>query len=182
AKSIDKYLSGDGKINLEEDLYSDNEMFIGREEGFSSFERGKVTYIGAETRKLDFNPFELTYEEDTAIKEGSRCLKCDLRLILRHNLPPPEDFIKFNKDSIMIVPSEGGVIQLLNDKKEVYHIKGCESMKEVLMEKLDNGESAAYFIYEADPMFTKRESELLQQFLQKHGKLPDSGDDLNDLY
>ncbi|MCW8960414.1 MAG: FAD-dependent oxidoreductase [Ignavibacteriaceae bacterium] len=182
AKSIDKYLGGDGKINLEEDLYSDNEMFIGREEGFSSFERGKVTYIGAETRKLDFNPFELTYEEDTAIKEGSRCLKCDLRLILRHNLPPPEDFIKFNKDSIMIVPSEGGVIQLLNDKKEVYHIKGCESMKEVLMEKLDNGESAAYFIYEADPMFTKRESELLQQFLQKHGKLPDSGDDLNDLY
>ncbi len=182
AKSIDKYLGGDGRINPEEDLYNDNEMFIGREEGFGSFKREKVTYIEAESRKLDFNPFELTYEDNAAIKEGSRCLKCDLRLILRHNPPPPENFINFNEANIGTVPAEEGVIQLLNDKKEIYHIKGGDNMKEVLMEKFKGGENAAYFIFEADPMFTKRESELLQQYLQKHGRLPDSGDDLDDLY
>jgi NADPH-dependent glutamate synthase beta subunit-like oxidoreductase/Pyruvate/2-oxoacid:ferredoxin oxidoreductase delta subunit len=182
AKSIDIYLGGDGKINPEEDFYSDNEMFIGREDGFSSFEREKVTYIEAESRKLSFIPFELTYEENTAKKEGSRCLKCDLRLILKHNPPPPENFIKFNKDNIETVPSDEGVIQLLNEKKEIYHIKGCDNMKELLVEKFNSGENATYFIYEADPMFTKRESELLQQYLQKHGKLPDSGDDLDELF
>ena len=81
-----------------------------------------------------------------------------------------------------MVPSEEGVIQLLDDKKEVYNIKGTDNMKETLLEKLDDNEKASYFIYEANPMFTKRESELLQQYLQKHGKLPDSGDDLDDLF
>jgi len=55
-------------------------------------------------------------------------------------------------------------------------------MKETLLEILDDNEKAEYFIYEADPMFTKRESELLQQYLQKHGKMPDSDDDLDDLF
>jgi hypothetical protein len=81
-----------------------------------------------------------------------------------------------------MVPSEEGVIQLLDDKKEVYHIKGTDNMKGTLLEILDDNEKASYFIYEADPMFTKRESELLQQYLQKHGKMPDSGDDLDDLF
>jgi NADPH-dependent glutamate synthase beta subunit-like oxidoreductase len=182
AKSIDKSLGGDGKIDFEGDLYNDNEMFIGREDGFSILEQEKVTYIEAEKRKLNFDSFELTYEEDTAKKEGSRCLKCDLRLILRRNPLPPEKFLKFIEDNIEVVPSEEGVIQLLNDKKEIYHIKGSDNMKETLLEKLNNDENVAYFIYEADPMFTKRESELLQQYLQKHGKLPDSGDDLDDLF
>jgi NADPH-dependent glutamate synthase beta subunit-like oxidoreductase len=182
AKSIDKFLGGDGKIDLADELLSNNEMFIGREVGFSFLEREKVTYIEAESRKLNFDSFELTYEQDRAIKEGSRCLKCDLRLILRHNPLPPEKFLIFIEDNIEAVPPEEGVIQLLNDKKEIYHIKGSDNMKKTLSEKLNNGENAAYFIYEADPMFTKRESELLQQYLQKHGKLPDSGDDLDDLY
>jgi formate dehydrogenase beta subunit len=182
AKSIDKYLGGDGKIDTEEDLYSDNEMFIGRDDGFSILEREKVTYIEAEARKLNFNPFELTYEEETARKEASRCLKCDLRLILKHNPLPPANYLKFSEENIELVPSDEGVVQLLNSNKEVYHIKGSDNMKELLLDKLNNGENADYFIFEADPMFTKRESELLQQYLQKHGKLPDAGDDLNDLY
>ena len=86
------------------------------------------------------------------------------------------------EDNFENVPSKEGVIQLLNDEKDIYHIKGSDNMKETLLEKFNNGEKAAYFIYEADPMFTKRESELLQQYLQKHGKLPNSGDDLDDLF
>jgi NADPH-dependent glutamate synthase beta subunit-like oxidoreductase len=182
ARSIDKFLGGDGIINYDEDLYNDNEMFIGREDGFSNLEREKVSYIDAEKRKLNFNPFELTYQEDSAIKEGSRCFRCDLRLNFRHNPLPPEKYLRFNADNIEKVPSKEGVIQLLNEKKEVYNIKGTDNMKDTLLEKLGNNEKAYYFIYEADPMFTRRESELLQQYLQKYGKMPDSGDELDDLF
>ncbi|NNG26425.1 MAG: FAD-dependent oxidoreductase, partial [Ignavibacteriaceae bacterium] len=182
ARSIDKFLGGDGIINYDEDLYNNNEMFIGREEGFGTLKREQVSYVDADERKINFNPFELTYEKDSAIKEGSRCLRCDLRLHFRHNPSPPEKYLRFNVENIEMVPSEEGVIQLLDDNKEVYHIKGTDNMKETLLEILNDNGKTAYFIYEADPMFTKRESELLQQYLQKHGKLPDSGDDLDDLF
>lgn len=182
ARSIDKFLGSDGIIDYDEDLHKDNEMFIGREEGFNILEREKVSYIDADKRKLDFNLFELTYKEHSAIKEGSRCLRCDLRLNFRYNPLPPEKYLKFNTDNIKKVPSKEGVIQLLDEKKEVYDIKGTDNMKDTLLEKLSNNEKADYFIYEADSMFTKRESELLQQYLQKHGKMPDSGDELDDLF
>jgi len=182
ARSIDRFLGGDGNIDDDNDLHQDNKMFIGRLEGFSNLEREKVTYIEAETRKSNFSPFELTYDEKAAIREGSRCLKCDLRLVLKHNPLPPEQFLKFTTENIETVPSIAGVIQLLDDKKMAYCIKGSDNMKENLLEKLGNNESAAYFIYEPDPMFTQRESELLQQYLQKHGKLPDVGNELDDLY
>ena len=157
-------------------------MYIGREDGFSILEREQVNYINSDKRKLNFNPFELTYQENSAFKEGSRCLQCDLRLNFRHNPLPPEKYLKFDANVIESVPTKEGVIQLLDEKKEVYNIKGTDNMKETLLEILDDNEKASYFIYEADPMFTKRESELLQQYLQKHGKMPDSGDDLDELF
>ena len=181
-RSIDKFLGGDGIINYDKDLHSDNEMYIGREDGFSILEREQVNYINADKRKLNFNPFELTYDEDSAIKEGSRCLQCDLRLTFRHNPLPPEKYLKFNTSNIETVPSKEGVIQLLDEKKEVFNIKGTDNMKKTLLEILDDNNKADCFIFEADPMFTKRESELLQQFLQKYGKMPDSGDEFDDLF
>lgn len=41
---------------------------------------------------------------------------------------------------------------------------------------------ARYFGYEKDPMYTKRESELIQQYLQKHGRLPPGNEDVDDLF
>ena len=41
---------------------------------------------------------------------------------------------------------------------------------------------AKYFSYEEDPMYTKRESELIQQFLQTHGHLPPGNEDVDDLF
>ncbi len=170
ARSIDIFLGGDSVIDGEDDMYNDNQMYIGREEGFGTLKREKVNYIDADKRRLNFNPVELTYKEDSAIKEGSRCLRCDLRLNFRHNPLLPEKYLKFDAKVIESIPSKEGVIQLLDENKEVYNIKGTDNIKETLLEILDDNERASYFIYEADPMFTKRESELLQQYLQKHGK------------
>ncbi|KUK52289.1 MAG: Putative dehydrogenase [Desulfotomaculum sp. 46_296] len=46
---------------------------------------------------------------------------------------------------------------------------------------MEDGSNAQFFIYEEEPMYTKRESELLQMYLQEHGKLP-SGSDDDDLF
>ena len=59
------------------------------------------------------------------------------------------------------------------------------NLRQSLLECLDNPGEAAWFIIEEAPMFTKRESELIQQHLQKYGELPgggSGGDDLDDLF
>ena len=71
---------------------------------------------------------------------------------------------------------------MLNSGKEVFLIKGTDNMQKTLLEFYNDGKEAKYFIHEFDPLFSKRESELVQQYLQKHGKMPDSGDGLDDLF
>ena len=42
-----------------------------------------------------------------------------------------------------------------------------------IKEQLERLDKAKYFIWEAETMYAKRESELLQQYMQLHGGLPD---------
>jgi len=95
---------------------------------------------------------------------------------------PPEKFLVFSRDVIESLPQDEGVIQILNNDKEVTVIKGTDNIRKTMLEWLDESKDYSYFIYESDPMFTKRESELLQQYLQKHGSMPDAGDGLDDLF
>jgi hypothetical protein len=55
-------------------------------------------------------------------------------------------------------------------------------MKETLTGFFNDGLEARYFVHEHDPLYSKRESELVQIYLQKHGEMPDSGDGLDDLF
>ncbi|MCJ2557404.1 MAG: hypothetical protein LN415_09975, partial [Candidatus Thermoplasmatota archaeon] len=61
-------------------------------------------------------------------------------------------------------------------------ISGVMNMQEALNEQLQTSPNAKFFLWEADKMYTKRESELIQQFLQVHGKLPEGNDELDDLF
>lgn len=183
ASSIDRYLGGDGIID--KDGYSfevGNELFIGQEDGFSCLECAPAPVIDVNERKSGFSPVEQTFEEEIARKEAHRCLKCDLRLHLQQNPLPPEKFFKFDVETIESLPADEGVIQLLDENKEVFSIKGCNDIRSSLLSMLETVKNAEYFTYELDPMFTKRESELMQQHLQKYGKLPTADDDLDDLY
>jgi len=47
---------------------------------------------------------------------------------------------------------------------------------------LEEKEKAAWFEFEQDKMYSQRESELLQQYLQQHGKMPGGEDELDDLF
>ncbi|KKL51446.1 hypothetical protein LCGC14_2295390 [marine sediment metagenome] len=59
-------------------------------------------------------------------------------------------------------------------------IQGTDNLRLALEEQLSTNLNACFFNYEEDPMYTKRESELLQQFMQEFGRFPEENEDLDD--
>ena len=183
ASSIDEALGGTGDI--EEVLFERDapDQHIGRDEGFASWPREKIPELELKARHQGFQEVVLGYEDEQAIKEARRCLQCDLRLYLESNPSPPEKILIFNEENINQVPEDEGVFQLYNDKKKVISIKGTGTLRQSLLEALEDYENASWFDFEEDKMYSQRESELIQQYLQKHGEMPGGGDsDLDDLF
>jgi len=75
-----------------------------------------------------------------------------------------------------------GFYQLLDAEKAVTFIKGAMNMRRELQSVLEEGKKAVYFIYEAEPFYTKRESELLQQHISQHGQMPEGNREMYDLF
>jgi uncharacterized protein with PIN domain len=133
-------------------------------------------------RKNSFDVIELGYSSEEAGREASRCLQCDLRLRMASIILPPEKWIPLRPDTVAEVPEKEGVYQLADEKKKVLRITGTQSLKTSLAQEVEDG-TAALFCFDEDPMYTKRESELIQQYLQKYGELPGGGEgDLDDLF
>jgi len=53
--------------------------------------------------------------------------------------------------------------------------------REIEEQREVNG-AARYFMFVEEPMYTKRESELLQQYIAEHGEMPEGNPDLDDLF
>ncbi len=182
AREIDKFLGGDGIISGDDIPDVQLEPQIEKIEGFCRFERVPVRLMDADFRKNTFDGVELGYSSEEAEFETERCLQCNLRMTIRQNPYPPEDYHEFTYDNIAIVPEEDGVVQLMDSNKEVFLIKGSENIQKTLKDFFEEGKEAKYFFFELDKLFSQRESELVGQYLQKHGEMPDSGDDLDDLF
>jgi len=183
AASIDKALGGTGKID--EVLFERvaPNQHLGRDEGFALWSREKAPEIDLELRKEGFQEVSLGLADDQALQEAKRCLQCDLRLYLGSNPSPPEKILAFNEEHIAQVPEAEGVYQLYDDEKNVLAIKGTPDLRKGLLEDIEDGSSAAWFDFEEDKMYSQRESELIQQYLQEHGEMPGRGDsDLDDLF
>ncbi len=171
AISIDKYLGGAGVIEEELIEYETPASRIGKVPGFAD-----------RPRSLEACLLEKTGSEE-AVGEASRCLQCDLRLQIAAIKPPPEHYHEFNAENVKLAPEEAGVIQLLDKDKMVILIRGTMNVRQDLEKEVAKNEKAKWFEWEADEMFTKRESELIQQYLQKYGKMPGGGmDELDDLF
>ena len=95
---------------------------------------------------------------------------------------PPEEWMDFTESNVSAVPDVEGVFKLFDEQKNIIYIKGAMHMREEMEEQLNAGGEARYFLYEEDPMYTQRESEFLQMFLQQYGKLPALNADLDDLF
>lgn len=95
----------------------------------------------------------------------------------------PEKLLKWSKENIQTVPEFEGVYQLRDADKQVLSIKGVINMSESLLEVFGENDKVAWFEYEEDQFYSKRESKLIQQYLQVHGEMPGGGEDeLDDLF
>ena len=185
AISIDRYLGGAGDIA--EVLIQDEkpDPKLGREEGFADRARITMPCLPVEERMKSFSEIELGYDRGQAIEEAKRCMQCDLRLDTAQIAFPPEieKMLDFVAETLECIPETEGVFQLFDENKEVLQITGTMNLRQALEEALQQGENAKYIIFEEDPMYTKRESELLQQYMKDHGRMPGGGaDELDDLF
>lgn len=106
-----------------------------------------------------------------------------LRGSLQENPFPPRKWLDFTTANIAAVPESEGVYQLLDKSHGVLAIKGTSTLRRDLLAVLEENETAAFFEYEEAPLYSQRESELIQKHLQGHGEMPGGGDDdLDDLF
>jgi len=172
ATAVDKYLGGNGSIDETLVQAEKPNHWIGREEGFAFRRRAEMPHLPIEKRRGNFAEVALGFDEKAAVAEAKRCLRCDLRLRIRQPMLPPEKWMKFDIENVSKAPEDEGVFQLLDENKMVIYIKGAINLRGELMEQVSTNKEARYFLCEEAKMFTMRESELLQQFMKKHGKMP----------
>ena len=182
AKSIDKRLGGKGAIEIRLTETDTPNPRIGRIEGFAAMKRPVMPRIEKTARRSSFDRVDLGYDRQAAVYEAGRCLKCDLRLTINCPPSPPEMWLEFSEANVAKVPETDGVFQLFNEKKEVIKIAGTATMRSDLAGQLKSNKAARFFVFEEDKMYTKRETELLQQYMQKHGRMPGDGDELDELF
>jgi len=75
-----------------------------------------------------------------------------------------------------------GIYQLLDGQENIIYIKGAMNLRRELGGQLEQYEKARYFTYEEEPMYTKREIHLLQQYIAEHGQMPEGNQELEDLF
>ncbi|MFX1378166.1 MAG: FAD-dependent oxidoreductase [Promethearchaeota archaeon] len=180
ASSIDKYLGGKGEIEdvlIEPDITSAN---FGRDEDFYDKPRIKMPLLSLEQRQNSFSEIELGFDAKLAIEEANRCLRCDQRFEISSVVLPPQKWLDLNTENVQSIPETEGVIQILNENQEIILIQGTQNMRLTMEEQLNSNPNACFFDYDEDPMYTKRESELLQQFMQEFGRFPEGNEDLDD--
>ncbi len=184
AISIDIFLGGEGLI--EEELSEEKKIlpYLGREEGFIEKARVEPSLCPTRERIRCFEAVELPLNSEQAEAEGRRCLKCDLRFELSKPILPPrkEPWLEFTPENVNRLPEVEGVFQLLDEQENIIYIKGAVNLRLELQAQLGLNEKARYFIYEEEPMYTKRESELLQQYTLQYGEMPEGNREFDDLF
>ena len=184
AEAIDGYLGGDGVIDEPLLPPAEPKHWLGREEGFADLKRLPAAYRPPTPQYAGLNRAEPPLSQEAAMTEAGRCLRCDLRLLITKPILAPKEelWVEFTAENVSQVPEVEGVYQLLDGEKNVIYIKGVMNLHRELGEQLELSKNARYFMYKEEPMFTKRESELLQQYITQHGQMPEGNRELEDLF
>jgi len=183
AAAMDRQLGGDGDI--EETLLPGSwrtDPWIGREERFNR--RRRIHPIMLEpARRKGWDEVERGFDDVQARAEAGRCLKCNLACEIADAVLPPESWLQFEAGAVQTVSEESGVFQLLDAEQNVLMIKGVSNLREGLQQQLQRNQSARYFVFEEAALYTSRESQMMQAYLQQYGKMPGGGaDELDELF
>jgi len=114
--------------------------------------------------------------------------KTKRKISLRPVPQPPRKVpgYEFCADEVVKVPEKEGAFELLDAEIKVLFIGSSANLREALQEQLDNDEEwvgkVKYFVYEEDPMYSKRESELMQRYMQGHGGMPEGNSFMDVLF
>lgn len=182
ASAIDQFLGGRGIIEQRFGEGGRSNPCLGKESGFASLRRVPVRTLPVTGIAEKFQEVIGGYTREQAMEEAKRCLRCDLRLQFTPPTMPPEAWTEFNAKNIEDIPETEGVFQLFDaDMKRIF-IKGTMNLFEEMNDKLRSFKKARYFSWEEYPMYAKRESELLQQYMQQYGGVPEGNADFDDLY
>jgi len=182
ASAMDKAMGGTGDIEevlFEKGIPNPN---LGRHEGFAAWPRERVPQLEVQRRHESFREVCLGFTDEQALKEAKRCLQCDLRLYMARNPLPPEELLVFNEDNVRQVHEAEGVFRLCDRDHKVICIKGTANLRKELLRTLRDQNKAAWFDIEEHKMYSKRESELIQKYLQEHGRMPGGGSEDEDLF
>jgi thioredoxin reductase len=184
AEAIDSYLGGDGAIDKPLLPPEEPKHWLGREEGFADLKRLSAAYYPPIPQYAGLRRAELALSPEVATAEAKRCLRCDLRLLFSKPILAPKEelWVEFTAENVSQVPEVEGVYQLLDEEKNIIYIKGAMNLHRELGEQLEVREKARYFMYKEEPMYTKRESELLQQYIAQYGQMPEGNRELEDLF
>ncbi|MFO1265196.1 MAG: FAD-dependent oxidoreductase [Rhodoferax sp.] len=183
AAAMDAQLGGDG--NIEETLLRDGwdtSPYLGADSAFNRTRKFHPIMV-APTERKGWDEVELGFTDEAARAEAARCFKCNLAPRITDAVLPPESWLEFKSEVVDTVSTEPGVFQLLDADKKVLMIKGVENLRQGLSEQLGRNEAAVAFVWEEAAMFTSRESQMIQAYLQEHGQMPGGGsDELDDLF
>ncbi|MDY7034172.1 MAG: FAD-dependent oxidoreductase [Thermodesulfobacteriota bacterium] len=182
AEHIDRFLGGAGDIGHFFSKQASDQLQPDPDAVSMDNVRTVIPMLASRERISDFSEVCLGLDPDAAIAEAKRCLECDLRFLVIPPVLPPEQWLTFDEKTINSVPELEGVYILYNEQKEIHSIAGVMDLRKKLCEEFEKRNDVKYFTYEEDPMYTVRESQLVQQYMQKHGKMPLGGDDLDDLF
>jgi NADPH-dependent glutamate synthase beta subunit-like oxidoreductase/Pyruvate/2-oxoacid:ferredoxin oxidoreductase delta subunit len=183
AERVDRHLGGDGDVSVQLADHAPPSAWIGRDEGFVPRPRVPLPCAAPAERCTDFRLIEGTYAPEEAVSEARRCLQCDLRLRIARPALPPEKWLEFNQARIEQVPAVEGVVILADSAQKPTRIKGVTDVHAQLLADFASQTEARFFFWEPERMYTKRESELIQQHLQRYGELPGGGaDELDELF
>ncbi|MFO7984725.1 MAG: FAD-dependent oxidoreductase, partial [Desulfatiglandaceae bacterium] len=183
ASSIDTALGGNGQVD--EILFERGgpDPRLGRDDGFVRWLREQVPKLEPVSRRKGFAEVSMGFSDEQAKAEARRCLQCDLRRYLSANPFPPEWKHAFTRENILTVPDAEGVFRLYDEDQRVLCITGTANLREGLLDTLKDGWEARWFDVEQTKMYSQRESERIQQYLQEHGEMPGAeASDLDELF